>query len=54
MVAWIVTAFCDGVIGLILGLALLPVVTKVINPVIGAVMGSFAQLRKKPNANETR
>ncbi|MBF5078747.1 DUF808 domain-containing protein [Paracoccus sp. NBH48] len=54
VVAWVVTAFCDGVIGLILGLALLPVATKVINPIIGAVMGAFAQLRKKPNANETR
>ncbi|WCR11701.1 DUF808 domain-containing protein [Paracoccus stylophorae] len=36
-VAWIVTAFFDGVLGLMLGLALIPVVGFLINPAIGAV-----------------
>mgnify|MGYP000894945032 FL=1 len=52
--AWVVTAFCDGVIGLILGLALIPVATRIISPLITAVMSGFAQDRKKPQADETR
>lgn len=32
LVEWAVTAFCDGVIGLILGMALIPVATRVIGP----------------------
>ena len=35
---WVTTAFFDGIVGLILGLALLPVVTKVLNPVIEATI----------------
>ena len=52
--AWVVTALCDGVIGLILGLLLLPVARVVVTPLIGTVKGAFAQLRKKPNPNENR
>ncbi|WP_411837201.1 DUF808 domain-containing protein [Paracoccus sp. ME4] len=52
--AWVVTAFCDGVIGLILGLALIPAATRIISPLITAVMSGFAQDRKKPQADETR
>jgi len=37
---WAVTAGIDGVIGLIAGLLLIPVVTKVIGPLIGSVTGS--------------
>ena len=36
---WAVTATIDGIFGLILGLALIPVATKVIGPLIGAVTG---------------
>ncbi|CAM3153514.1 DUF808 domain-containing protein [Paracoccus nototheniae] len=54
VVAWVVTAFCDGVIGLILGLALIPVATKVVSPLIETGKGAIAQMRKKPNANENR
>ena len=32
---WAVTAFCDGVIGLVVGLCLIPLVTKVIAPLMG-------------------
>jgi len=39
---WAVTAFCDGVIGLAVGLLLIPIVTNVIGPMIGAVTGSKA------------
>ncbi|WP_378945650.1 DUF808 domain-containing protein [Paracoccus sp. R86501] len=35
---WVTTAFFDGIVGLILGLALLPIVTKVLNPVIDATI----------------
>jgi predicted DNA repair protein MutK len=38
-VTWAVTAFFDGIFGLALGLALIPVVTKVINPFIRMVSG---------------
>lgn len=41
-VAWLVTAACDGVIGVIYGMALIPVATKVIGPLIGKVTGSSA------------
>ncbi len=37
IVAWSVTAFVDGVFGLILGLLLIPVATRVIGPLISAV-----------------
>ncbi|MBU2958146.1 DUF808 domain-containing protein [Paracoccus sp. 1_MG-2023] len=37
IVAWIVTAFCDGVLGLILGLILLPIVANVVKPAIAAI-----------------
>lgn len=36
MIAWSVTALFDGIIGVILGMALIPLVTKVILPVWGA------------------
>ncbi|MFN4061087.1 MAG: DUF808 domain-containing protein [Paracoccus hibiscisoli] len=52
--AWVVTAFCDGVIGLVLGLMLIPVASFVGTPLIEAAKGAFAQLRKKPNPNENR
>ncbi|MPL97118.1 Inner membrane protein YedI [bioreactor metagenome] len=38
-VEWFVTAACDGVFGLAFGLALVPLVTKVINPVIARLSG---------------
>ena len=38
-VAWAVTAFFDGMFGLILGVALIPVATRVIGPAIAAVTG---------------
>ncbi|NBE08478.1 DUF808 domain-containing protein [Paragemmobacter ruber] len=38
-VAWLVTAFFDGIFGLILGLALIPVATRIIGPAIAAVTG---------------
>lgn len=37
-VAWVTTAFFDGVFGLALGLLLIPVVAYILNPVIGAVI----------------
>ncbi|SMX31586.1 DUF808 domain-containing protein [Octadecabacter ascidiaceicola] len=39
---WAVTAFSDGVLGLAVGLLLIPVVTRVLAPMIGAVTGSKA------------
>lgn len=36
-VEWIVTAFLDGVIGLILGFAMIPIATRVIGPIIAAI-----------------
>lgn len=39
LVAWGVTAFFDGVFGLAFGLALIPVVARVIDPLIGALRG---------------
>lgn len=40
--AWLTTAFFDGVFGLALGLLLIPVATRVISPLIGAVTGQRA------------
>ena len=37
LVAWLVTAACDGVIGLVLGLVLIPVATRVISPLVRLV-----------------
>jgi len=39
---WAVTAFLDGVLGLIVGYALIPLVTRVIGPIFGAVKGGKA------------
>lgn len=36
-VQWIVTAACDGVIGLALGLAIIPLVSRVLKPIVSAV-----------------
>ncbi len=44
VVAWTVTAACDGIFGLAFGLVLVPLVTKVIGPVI-------AQITGKPSAH---
>ncbi|MDO5612338.1 MAG: DUF808 domain-containing protein [Paracoccus sp. (in: a-proteobacteria)] len=40
--AWVVTAFFDGIFGLLLGLALIPVATRLINPAIAALRGKPA------------
>ena len=45
LVKWAVTAALDGVLGLGLGLLLIPVVTKIVTPMIASVQGS------KPNAH---
>ncbi len=37
LVAWLVTAVCDGVVGLVLGLVLIPVATRVISPLVRLV-----------------
>ena len=42
MITWSVTAFFDGIFGLVFGLILIPIVTKGINPLIRAVMGKKA------------
>lgn len=39
LVGWLVTAVCDGVLGLGLGLVLIPLATRVIGPVLAAVTG---------------
>lgn len=44
-VRWAVTAALDGVFGLILGLMLIPVATRVIGPLWGAVTGKTAKAR---------
>ncbi|WP_282602520.1 DUF808 domain-containing protein [Paracoccus sp. PARArs4] len=50
LAAWFVTAFCDGVLGLILGLILLPVVHHVVNPVISNVVKpAIAKFRPDTN-----
>jgi uncharacterized protein len=41
-VLWFVTAFFDGVFGLIFGLALIPVATRVIGPIVGAMIAKKA------------
>jgi hypothetical protein len=41
-VTWLVTAFFDGIFGLILGLLLIPVATRVIGPLVGAMTGKKA------------
>ncbi|NIY78341.1 MAG: DUF808 domain-containing protein [Rhodobacteraceae bacterium] len=41
-VTWFVTAFFDGIFGLIYGLILIPIVAKVINPLIRALRGKKA------------
>ena len=38
LVAWLVTAFFDGIFGLVLGLILLPIVHRIINPLIQATL----------------
>ena len=45
LVTWAVTAFFDGIFGLILGLMLIPIATKVISPLIGSVKGMFGGAR---------
>lgn len=42
VVQWVVTAGCDGVFGLALGLVLIPLVTQVIGPAVAAVTGKTA------------
>lgn len=42
-VIWSVTAFFDGVFGLIYGLALIPVVSRILNPIVRAVTGKKAE-----------
>ncbi|AJE47900.1 DUF808 domain-containing protein [Celeribacter indicus] len=42
-VAWAVTAFFDGIFGLAFGLVLLPVVARIIDPLIDAVRGKPAE-----------
>lgn len=37
LVTWLVTAVCDGVLGLILGVILIPLATRVIGPAVAAV-----------------
>ncbi len=39
---WAVTALCDGIIGLAVGLVMIPIVTRVIGPLIGSFTGSKA------------
>jgi uncharacterized protein len=41
-VMWFVTAFFDGIFGLILGLLLIPLATRVIGPVVAAITGKKA------------
>jgi len=42
LVAWAITALIDGVLGLVWGLLLIPVGTRVIGPLIAAVSGKKA------------
>lgn len=48
LAAWVTTAFFDGVFGLILGLILIPIVEKVLNPIISVtvlpLIGSVKQI----------
>lgn len=41
-VKWTVTAFLDGIFGILLGMALIPIVTRVLTPIISAVSGKSA------------
>ncbi|MEZ5674385.1 MAG: DUF808 domain-containing protein [Thalassovita sp.] len=41
-VSWAVTALCDGVLGLVYGLILIPVATRIIGPMIATVTGKKA------------
>ncbi len=41
-IAWFVTAFFDGILGLIFGLILIPIVARIINPLIRLVTGKKA------------
>ncbi|WP_423207271.1 DUF808 domain-containing protein [Paracoccus yeei] len=41
--AWVTTAFFDGILGLMLGLVLIPVANHVITPAIGAVRGALGR-----------
>ncbi len=41
LVNWAVTAFFDGIIGLVLGMLLIPIATRVISPAIAAITGLF-------------
>ena len=46
LVAWAVTAFFDGVFGLILGLILIPITQRIINPLLQATVAPLmARLR---------
>lgn len=40
LVAWLVTALCDGVIGLAFGFLLIPLATRVITPILSAFSGN--------------
>ncbi|AXC49286.1 DUF808 domain-containing protein [Paracoccus suum] len=46
LVTWAVTAFFDGIFGLALGLVLIPVATKVINPLMTAITGLFGRQKR--------
>ena len=37
LIEWAVTAFCDGILGLLYGLLLIPVVTKVLGPLFAKI-----------------
>lgn len=52
--AWAVTAFLDGIIGLAVGLVLLPIANRVISPLIETLRRPIARMRKKPNIHENR
>jgi predicted DNA repair protein MutK len=45
MVEWAVTAFLDGIFGVVLGMVLIPIVTRVLSPLAAMVM------RKKKTAH---
>ncbi len=42
VIGWLVTAVCDGILGLILGVLLIPVATRVIGPAVAALTGKKA------------
>ena len=42
LVTWLVTAFLDGILGIVVGLALIPVATKVIGPLVARATGKEA------------